>query len=175
MISPRTTVRMIVGLSEFLRRVSRDFKTHQVTLAQEMEFLEKYLEIQKVRFTDRLRVTLQVPPELMDAQVPTLLLQPIVENAIKFGLYDTTDAVTITISARAEGRFIRISVQNPFDPETSRPTKGAGFGLSSIQRRLYLLFARTDLLETRIEDHLFTTTVKIPQLQMPVTIANNTI
>src|ERR1700761_1474400 len=76
-------VRMIVGLREFLRRVSREFKDHQVALSQEMEFLEKYLEIQKVRFTDRLGITLQVPPELHDAQIPTLLLQPIVENALK--------------------------------------------------------------------------------------------
>ncbi len=92
-----------------------------------------------------------------------MLLQPIVENAIKFGLYDTTEAVTISIRARIEGKFVIIEVENPFDPETSRPKKGTGFGLTSIQRRLYLLFARPDLLETRVADNLFTTIVRIPQ------------
>jgi LytS/YehU family sensor histidine kinase len=92
-----------------------------------------------------------------------MLLQPIVENAIKFGLYDTTEAVTIRIEAHADNNYVVISVQNPFDPETSRPKQGTGFGLSSIQRRLYLLFARGDLFETRVEGHLFTTIVKIPQ------------
>ena len=114
----------------------------------------------------RLTTVIDHDLDSLDMRLPPMLLQPIVENAIKFGLYDTTDAVTISISARAEERYVRIAVQNPFDPETSRPTKGAGFGLSSIQRRLYLLFARTDLLETRIEDHLFTTIVKIPQLSI---------
>jgi two-component system LytT family sensor kinase len=57
-----------------------------------------------------------------------------------------------------------IEVENPFDPETSRPKTGTGFGLTSIQRRLYLLFARTNLLETRVSGNLFTTIVKIPQI-----------
>ena len=94
-----------------------------------------------------------------------MLLQPIVENAIKFGLYDTTEDVTIIIRARASDNLVLLSVQNPFDPETTRPRQGAGFGLSSIQRRLYLLFARTDLLSTHISGTLFNTYVKIPQQQ----------
>jgi LytS/YehU family sensor histidine kinase len=67
------------------------------------------------------------------------------------------------IRARLEGDYVRIEVENPFDPETSRPKKGTGFGLSSIQRRLYLLFTRPDLLETRVDNNLFITIVKIPQ------------
>jgi two-component system LytT family sensor kinase len=90
-----------------------------------------------------------------------------VENAIKFGLYDTTDQVTISIRAWLDGNYVRIEVENPFDPETSRPKKGTGFGLSSIQRRLYLLFARPDLLETHVDNNLFTTIVRIPQLPQP--------
>ena len=93
-----------------------------------------------------------------------MLLQPIVENAIKFGLYDTIGDVTISIRAQRDAGNVLISVQNPFDPETTRPKQGTGFGLTSIQRRLYLLFARADLLQTRIEGgNLFITTVKIPQ------------
>jgi LytS/YehU family sensor histidine kinase len=86
----------------------------------------------------------------------------VVENAIKFGLYDTTEAVTIRLSARDMGDHLEIVVQNPFDPQTSSPKQGTGFGLSSVQRRLYLLFARNDLLTTGATGDLFTTTVKIP-------------
>jgi LytS/YehU family sensor histidine kinase len=92
-----------------------------------------------------------------------MLLQPVVENAIKFGLYDTTETVTITIAAKEENKNLLIEVTNPFDPETSLPQKGTGFGLRSVQRRLSLLFARHDLLQTQIHNTIFVTTIKIPQ------------
>ncbi len=63
--------------------------------------------------------------------IPPMLLQPVVENAIKFGLYDTTDAVTINISVFAENESLKVIVQNPFDPETASPRHGTGFGLNS--------------------------------------------
>ena len=87
----------------------------------------------------------------------------IVENAIKFGLYDTVGEISITISARAENKMLYIEVKNPFDPATSLPRRGTGFGLSSVQRRLYLLYLRNDLLSTAQHENLFTTTIKIPQ------------
>jgi two-component system, LytTR family, sensor kinase len=90
-------------------------------------------------------------------------LQPIVENAIKFGLYDTVGEITITVSARKEGNDLFVVVKNPYDPTTSSPTRGTGFGLSSVQRRLYLLYFRNDLLATSQEENIFTTTIKIPQ------------
>ena len=96
-----------------------------------------------------------------------MLLQPLVENAIKFGLYDTTEPVTISIQAEQENNYLVITIQNPFDPETASPKQGTGFGLSSVQRRLYLLFARNDLLNTHYTDNLFTTVIKIPQAQQP--------
>src|SRR5690242_18379991 len=94
--------------------------------------------------------------------IPAMILQPLVENAIKFGLYDTTDDVCILIRAYREARQLRISVQNPFDATTSQPS-GTGFGLNSVRRRLYLLFARQDLLETHADNNLFTVIIKIPQ------------
>jgi LytS/YehU family sensor histidine kinase len=96
-------------------------------------------------------------------KLPALLLQPIMENAIKFGLYDTTEDVMIKLKAEESDRLLTLSVENPFDPETAQPQKGTGFGLMSVQRRLFLLFGRNDLLETSSSDHTFITTVKIPQ------------
>jgi LytS/YehU family sensor histidine kinase len=84
------------------------------------------------------------------------------ENAIKFGLYDTVDEIEIGLKAHKEENNLMITVTNPFDPETSAP-KGTGFGLQSVQRRLYLLFARSDLVNTEAKENIFTTTIKIPQ------------
>lgn len=92
-----------------------------------------------------------------------MLLQPIVENAIKFGLYDTLEPITIIVRAVMTDSTLIITVQNPFDASTSLPKQGTGFGLRSVQRRLYLLFARNDLLETKAYENIFTTVVKIPQ------------
>ena len=69
----------------------------------------------------------------------------------------------ITLTASQENDYLKIMVQNPFDPETSQPLKGTGFGLSSIQRRLFLLFARHDLLKTQKDEEHFSTTILIPQ------------
>jgi len=123
-----------------------------------------YCHTQQVRFADRLHVNIKVDPGALHSLVPCFLLQPIVENAIKFGLYDTVEDVLISINAFIENEQLIITVQNPFDAETAQPQKGAGFGLGSVQRRLYLLFARNDLVTTTAENKLFTTTIKIPQL-----------
>jgi LytS/YehU family sensor histidine kinase len=96
-------------------------------------------------------------------QLPSLLLQPIVENAIKFGLYDTVGEITIAIATRSENSQLIVEVKNPFDPATAQPRQGTGFGLNSITRRLYLLYLQNDLLSTRQEEKTFITTIKIPQ------------
>src|SRR4051794_4051462 len=81
-----TAVSMIAELSDFMRRVLADSTRQEVPLGEEMEYTQKYLEIQKVRFVERLQLRVDVPQELLRAQVPTLILQPMVENAIKHGI-----------------------------------------------------------------------------------------
>jgi LytS/YehU family sensor histidine kinase len=160
---PEQARKMIQQLSDFLRGNLKKEEQQWVPLSEELQYLELYLDIEKVRFGHRLSTDIRCEDGCLGMRLPPMLLQPIVENAIKFGLYDTTKSVTIAIRARLYGNYVRIEVENPFDPETSRPKKGTGFGLTSIQRRLYLLFARPDLLETRVDNHLFTTIVRIPQ------------
>ena len=160
---PEQARKMIQQLSDFLRGNLKKEDQQWVPLSEEIQYLELYLDIEKVRFGHRLSTVIICDEDCLERKLPPMLLQPIVENAIKFGLYDTTEAVTIAIRARLDGKFVRIEVENPFDPETSRPKKGTGFGLTSIQRRLYLIFARPDLMETHIDNNLFTTIVRIPQ------------
>jgi LytS/YehU family sensor histidine kinase len=154
---------MIQQLSDFLRGALKKEDHQLVTLTEELAHLQLYLEMEKMRFGHRLSTDIQYDEESSKFTLPPMLLQPIVENAIKFGLYDTTDDITIKIKAISNEEFLEITVENPFDPETSAPRHGTGFGLSSVKRRLYLLFARNDLLTTSTKDTQFITTVKIPR------------
>ncbi|MGZ5285532.1 MAG: sensor histidine kinase [Flavisolibacter sp.] len=160
---PEQARKMVQQLSDFLRGTLKKDEQQWTSFQDELQHLELYLEIEKVRFGHRLTTTIQYEPGIELLKLPALLLQPVVENAIKFGLYDTTGEITIRIEGRQEDGQLVISVSNPFDPETSSPKKGTGFGLNSVQRRLYLLFARNDLLATVTVSNIFITTIKIPQ------------
>ncbi len=160
---PEKARHMIHQLSDFLRGTLKRDENLSVTLAEELRHLELYLDIEKVRFGRRLQTDSVVEDGALNSQLPSLLLQPIVENAIKFGLYDTTGEVMIRIEASVKNHELLITISNPFDEETAISTQGTGFGLASIQRRLFLLFARHDLLKTSKSDTIFTTTILIPQ------------
>jgi two-component system LytT family sensor kinase len=160
---PEEARKMVQQLSDFLRGTIKKEETQWVTLQEEMQYLQLYLDIEKVRFGNRLATAIETDEETKTMKLPALLLQPIVENAIKFGLYDTTGETVIRIQTAKKDSELIITVTNPFDPETSSPKQGIGFGLKSVQRRLYLLFGRTDLLTTIAKENIFTTVVKIPQ------------
>jgi two-component system, LytTR family, sensor kinase len=159
---PQEARKMVQQLSDFLRGTIKKEEHQWVTLKEELQYLQLYLDIEKVRFGHRLTTTIEFDENSSDLKLPALLLQPIMENAIKFGLYDTVDEIEIGLQAINEGNYLLITIKNPFDPETAAP-KGTGFGLQSVQRRLFLLFARNDLVTTEAKDNMFTTTLKIPQ------------
>jgi LytS/YehU family sensor histidine kinase len=154
---------MIQQLSDFLRGTLRKDEQQWSTLKEELEYLALYLDIEKVRFGHRLQTNIEYDDEVLQMKLPCLLLQPIVENAIKFGLYDTVGNVCIQIKAAILQNMLEVTVQNPYDPETAQPLQGTGFGLASIKRRLFLLFARHDLLQTKTEGDFFITNIRVPQ------------
>ena len=160
---PEQARKMIQQLSDFLRGALKKEDYQLTSLSEELQHLQLYLDMEKMRFGHRLSTEIKHDDRSLDFLIPPMLLQPIVENAIKFGLYDTTENITILITAKTYDDYLEITVQNPFDPETSAPKHGTGFGLSSVQRRLYLLFVRNDLLSTSVKGNLFSTTVKIPR------------
>lgn len=162
--NPGKARHMIQQLSDFLRGTLRKNEQQWNTLEEELKYLELYLEIEKVRFGHRLQTQIiYTDDDILTYRLPALLLQPVVENAIKFGLYDTTGDVMIKIIVSKEDHHLKIIVENPFDAETTQPFKGTGFGLSSIQRRLFLLFARNDLLKTKKDNDNFYTIILIPK------------
>jgi two-component system LytT family sensor kinase len=160
---PKEARHMIHQLSDFLRGTLRKDEHHWNTLAEELEQLSLYLDIEKIRFGHRLDAIITTSEESNTMKLPALILQPIVENAIKFGLYDTIEAVTITIHAEKQNDLLKVLVTNPFDLETAAANKGTGFGLVSISRRLWLLFGRNDLLKTSTKENQFITELMIPQ------------
>jgi two-component system, LytTR family, sensor kinase len=145
-------VSMLVGLSDFLRRVATDHGDAQVALAQELEFLEKYLDIQKVRFADRLTVTMHVPAELLQAEIPSLLLQPLVENAIKHGIAKTVKGGVIRIAATNSGGKLRLRIYNDGPClEAGWDAERGGIGLANLRTRLGLLYGTE--FELRLANH----------------------
>jgi len=160
---PNDARKMIQQLSDFLRGTLKKDDQQTVLLKDEIEHLKLYLDIEKVRFGYRLSVNISVSDDAWNAQIPPLLMQPIVENAIKFGLYDTVDEIEIKINVYVKDNFLYIDVQNPFDTETQSVNEGTGFGLTSIQRRLFLLYARNDLMTTQQIEKSFIASLKIPQ------------
>src|SRR5215469_3300863 len=133
-------VKMIVELGDFMRRVLDDSNLQQVPLREELEFARKYLDIQKVRFVERLQCTVDVPNDLLPAQVPTLILQPIVENAIKHGIAKRAQGGAIRILAsRSNGRLI-LSVYNDGPGLPENGTVRSGIGLANMRTRLQSLY-----------------------------------
>jgi signal transduction histidine kinase len=145
-------VETIAGLGHLLRRVVECPDRHEVALGEEMEFLEKYLDIQKLRFPERLRLSVDVPKELFAAQVPSLVLQPLVENSIKHGIAKSVQGGRIRIGAVRSGQMLTLNVYNdgprlPLD-QGSPP---AGTGISNIQTRLRSLYGNAFSLTMRNE------------------------
>lgn len=160
---PEKARHMIQQLSDFLRGTLKKEQQQWTTFEEELQYLQLYLDIEKVRFGYRLQTQIETEEATLQMQLPSMLLQPLVENAIKFGLYDTIGEVTIFIKVKNINGLLQVSVQNPFDETTSVQVKGTGFGLSSIRRRLFLLFARHDLLQIKKEAQQFITIISIPQ------------
>ena len=154
---------MVQKLSDFLRGTIRREEHKFITMGEELEYLGLYLDIEQVRFGHRLKVEIDCADDILDWKIPPLLLQPVLENAIKFGLYGTTESLVIELACIAEENSLLIKVKNPFDPEME-PPKGTGFGLQSVTRRLFLLYTRKDLLELEKSNGQFEARLKIPRM-----------
>jgi hypothetical protein len=137
-------VRVLGGLGDLLRHVLYGPTAHEVPLREELAFVERYLAIERVRFGDRLQVAIDVEPAALDAAVPSLLLQPLVENAIKHGAAQRTDGGRIALIARAGADLLRIEVRDEgaaMPPGWTAP-EGRGVGLTNTRARLDRLYGR---------------------------------
>jgi sensor histidine kinase YesM len=139
---------MLSRLSAFLRYTLANEPTAQVTLAQEIETLKLYLDIEKMRFEERLRPHFEIDPAVSRARLPSLLLQPLIENAIKYAVTPQEDGADITLSAQLAGQNVRITVSDTgaglsadsAAPTTGLATESTGVGLANIRDRLAQAF-----------------------------------
>lgn len=159
---PEKAREMVLQLAEFLRGTIKKDDQNWLSVAEEKEYLDLYLDIEKVRFGHRLKVEFQIEEPALGAKVPPLMIQPLLENSIKHGLYGVTGEVLININFEIKNNYLKVSMANPFDLEAGQ-AKGTGFGLDAVKRRLYLLFGRNDLLETKVVEKVFYVNLKIPQ------------
>ncbi len=159
---PEKAREMIQQLADFFRLTVQKNAAKWERLENEWERINLYLEIEKVRFGHRLSLDLRLDEKSLEMQMPPLLMQPLVENAVKHGLDGLIDKVSILIETFHTPKYLQIKVCNPFDPEV-KGKKGVGFGLESVSRRLFLLFGRKDLLTCEKQGNLFIVLLKIPQ------------
>ena len=163
---------MLSRLSSFLRYTLANEPTAHVTLAQEVETLKLYLEIEKMRFDERLRPHFEIDPRVAKARLPSLLLQPLVENAIKYAVTPQEEGADITVSARLAGERVQISVSDTgpgLIEVKTRPTLSTGVGLANIKERLAQSFGADHRFEAQSNPgHGFSVEIEIPfQIEEP--------
>jgi two-component system LytT family sensor kinase len=155
----RRAVTTLNRLSDLLRSVLTTDAAHEVSLAQEVEFIQQYLGIMEVRYSDRLRVTYDVPSDLGTARVPTFVLQPLVENAIRHGIAKRTEAGRIDIAAKRIGDQLVLTVSD--DGPGPNGTVNGGVGLANTRERLKHLY-RDASVELRAEKPGAVATITMP-------------
>jgi signal transduction histidine kinase len=139
---PEAADAMLAQLSDLLRLTLDRIGTQEVALKEEVDFLEKYIEIERTRFRERLHVVMEIDPDTLDAAVPNLLLQPLVENAIRHGIAKKIDGGRVEIRARRDGDNLALTVRDT-GPGLSAGVQHAlqtGVGLSNTRSRLQQLF-----------------------------------
>ena len=155
-------VETMADLGDLLRRSLKHGSSDTVPLQQELDFLVRYLDIQRRRFGDRLSVGIDVPEELRTAHVPTFLLQPLVENALQHGLELDEGHGDVRVRVDRDGGRLRIRVDDSGGRLHSLPDDGHGVGISNTQRRLQVLYDNRGELDAAVVDGRSVVTVRIP-------------
>ncbi|MDP2721582.1 MAG: histidine kinase [Bacteroidales bacterium] len=155
---------MVIKLSDFLRYSLSHDKTEKASLKQEFENLNRYLDIEKIRFGKRLNFSTDIPDKCLGQKIPNMILQPLIENAIKHGVYHSTEEVLVELKCSEKDGFVVIEISNEYDPDAIKKA-GEGIGLSNIKKRLQLIYQRQDLLEIHAEKMIFRAIIKLPKSQ----------
>ena len=161
--NPEKAHEMVIQLADFLRYSIRKNADQKVKLEQEIEAIELFLEIEKTRFGDRLKVKVLCDEGSKSKMLPALILQPIIENAIKYSLHETDSDSVVKINCESTPDDLQIIITNNFDKDTVA-TKGEGIGLKNVINRLNLVYSRQDLLDTTITGDIFKVKITIPQI-----------
>jgi two-component sensor histidine kinase len=166
-ISALTTIdagearQMCIRLADFLRTSLRLGERSSISFSEELALTRMYLDVEQVRFGGKLRLVQDVDPACDTCDVPALIIQPLVENAVKHGIAMMAEGGEIVISGRRDRDLLRFTITNPFDPEA--PSTGRnGLGLRNIGERLESRYGTAARLEIKVEDRLYRVTLTLP-------------
>lgn len=162
MINADKAREMTVMLSNYLRFTLAESEKTMNPLIEELKNCRLYLEIEKIRFENKFEYTEDIDSECLQVQVPSMLLQPLFENAIKHGVYEALEKINIIMSCRCEKDYLKISLANDYDPDAER-RKGERIGLNNIRDRLRLIYNQNDLISIEREGKVFRVNIFIPK------------
>jgi sensor histidine kinase YesM len=159
-IDPKKAKQMIIKLADFLRYTLANNDKQKNTLNEELKNIKIYLDIEKIRFDDKFDYVEELCEDCKNVELPSMILQPLFENAIKHAVYETLDIVTIKLICKKQDDFLKLTLCNNFEGESHK--KGAGVGLKNIRDRLSLIYKQSNLMEVKKEDGLFEVIIYIP-------------
>ncbi|MFW5687560.1 MAG: sensor histidine kinase [Bacteroidota bacterium] len=159
--SPQKAREMISLLSDFLRIALRQDATSLTRLREEVKNITLYLQIEKIRFEDKLNWIIEVDEGHLNYQLPALILQPLFENAVKHGIQHCSEKGTIRMFSYSDEDHLYITVENTYDVTFHR-FKGEGVGIENVRNRLKVIYQKTDLLSIGVDENLFRVKLKIP-------------
>ncbi len=159
-IDPKKAKQMIIKLADFLRYTLANNDRQKNTLNEELKNIKLYLDIEKIRFDDKFIYVEELHEECGKTEIPSMILQPLFENAIKHAVYETLDSVTIKLTCTRQDDFLKITLCNNFEGESHK--KGAGVGLKNIKDRLSLIYQQDNLMEIKKESGKFIVNIFIP-------------
>lgn len=159
--SPLDARRMSQLLADFFRRTLRLGSERSIELREEIELARTYLQIEQIRFGRRLETRVEAAEEAVALRLPPLLLQPLVENAVRHGIGSMVEGGCVDIRASVEGERVRIIVENPADPDRP-PSLGEGVGLANVRGRIEAMYGNEASMNVREEDGRFRVVLALP-------------
>jgi len=162
-LSPEKAREMIIKLSEFLRYSLSKNDQNLTTVEQEINNISRYLDIEKIRFGKRLVIKSNINDDCMGKKLPWLILQPLVENAIKYGVYENLDESVVELNAACNERVLQLSIKNNFDPELI-VNKGEGIGLQNIRQRMKIIYNSDNLIQIKSDQGIYEVLLSVPQI-----------
>ena len=164
MVDAERAQEMVIKLSDYMRYTVSQEKSVMATLGREIDNIHRYLDIEKTRFGSKLQYKFDIDDDSVEAAIPGMILQPLYENAIKHGVYESTEPILIETRAFMDNDILIVSIKNNY--QSGAPmVAGAGIGLRNIAERLKLIYQNETLLRIKNENQQFEVTLIIPPVK----------
>ncbi len=163
MVSPKKAQDMVINLSDFLRYSLSHKDEFLTTFEKELNNIDRYLKIEKIRFGKRLHVEKNIGEHCIKYFLPGLILQPLMENAVKYGVYESLDQSNIYILSKCSDNVLEVAIKNDYDPDFVT-RKGEGIGIRNVSSRMKIQYGRDDLVKVSRDDNTFSITLFFPQI-----------